>query len=125
MSLFDEQFEDLKKQYPNAEAKSDESGGMNIKIPDAILPPGWNKSQSNIFFKVPVGYPVAKPDCFWVDADVRLASGEAPQNSGFQPIPPESEPKLWFSWHADPWLPNRDTLRSYVGVILSRLSVNK
>lgn len=123
MGLFEEQFEELKKQYPSAENQNDGTGAILVKIPDFSLPTGWSKAKTNLFFKVPVGYPVAKPDCFWVDADLRLQNGNMPKNSGLQAIPPGQEQKLWFSWHINSWIPNQNNLKSYVAIIIKRLNI--
>jgi hypothetical protein len=123
MSIFDEQFIELKKSYPNTEARNDGTGAMNITVPNLDLPDGWSKRQANLYFKVPVGYPVSRPDCFWVDPDIRLANGNMPKNSNMQPLPPEQTPKLWFSWHAEQWQPSRDSLKTYIQIMLNRLKV--
>jgi hypothetical protein len=61
-------------------------------------------------------------DCFWTDADLRLASGANPMNTGGNPIPHIGVPHLWFSWHVGTWNPNNDSLLTYFYVIRRRLS---
>ena len=85
------------------------------------LPPGWNKSQTRIWVVVPVGYPVAKPDCFWTEQDLRLQTGSMPNNTGNTHLPHHNEPLLWFSWHATKWNPNKDTLLTYLRLVEARL----
>lgn len=75
---------------------------------------------------VPLGYPMARPDCFWADASLRLAGGGMPQNSAPTPVPETAEPALWFSWHlTQPWDPARDNLLTWLAVIVGRLGLAK
>lgn len=69
------------------------------------------------------GYPQARPDCFWADGGLRLASGGMPINSAIQVIPdfPELGQLIWFSWHLTSWDPNRDNLVTYLHAIRRRL----
>lgn len=97
------------------------SGAAVVTVPDIELPPGWNKPRTTVYFIAPVGYPMAKPDCFWADPDLRLASGSMPASSGHnagEGVPPGS---VWFSWHANTWNANKDTLLGYLGMIVGRL----
>ncbi len=122
MSVLRAQFEQLKKRFPDAQLTSLSDGSSLVSIPGVALTAGrWSKERTTAYFIAPNGFPVAKPDCFWVEPDVRLASGALPKNSGVQSPPFGDGPKLWFSWHVEPWNPNRDTLTSYAQVILSRL----
>jgi hypothetical protein len=115
------QFEILKSEFPNANLQMLPSGAALIAIPDCRLPSGWSKEKTTIKFLAPVGYPFAKPDCFWIDEQVRLQNGTMPQSSGFNPIPEVDGNHLWFSWHVGPWNPNRDNLSTFIRVIEARL----
>ncbi len=121
MTLVDDQLEDLRKTYPKAQAKAFGDGSLGINIPNFPLPPGWNHSKIGIYFVLPVGYPIAQPDCFWTEDSLRLAGGPTPKNAQVQIAPFDTEPKLWFSWHATPWDPNRDNLTTYARIIADRL----
>lgn len=118
------QFEHLKRKYPHATLIERSDGSAVIKIPDFPVKDDqrWNKNSTTIYFVAPVGYPAAKPDCFWADADLRLASGNVPKNTGNQPLPGIAEPTLWFSWHPSSWNVNSDDLRTYLRVIEDRLA---
>lgn len=120
MNPVEQQFECLKVQFGNASIQSLPNGTFLVTIPALILPAGWNNALTTVKFVIPVGYPLAKPDCFWVDAGLRLASGATPQNTGSNPIPGAAGPQLWFSWHVATWSPSRDTLLTYVRVIQNR-----
>lgn len=103
---------------------SDVAGnGTIVTLPALALPQGWNKSSTSIRFLAPNGYPFAKPDCFWADEDLRLATGAMPQNANCStPVPGSGASALWFSWHTDHWNPGRDDLLTWVASIKERLS---
>ena len=122
MSVLQVQFEELKKRFPPSQLTALSDGSALVSVPGAPLPAGqWNRDRTTVYFIAPNGFPVAKPDCFWAEPDLRLVNGALPKNSAVQSPPFGDGPKLWFSWHVDPWNPNRDTLTSYFWVILSRL----
>ncbi|QPB24578.1 hypothetical protein ISN39_34170 (plasmid) [Rhizobium sp. 007] len=99
------------------------SGAVVVSVPNVSLPEGWNKPSTEIRFVVPAGYPYAALDCFWADSGLRLADGRIPNNTGeSNPIPEDGGTGLWFSWHLQDqkWNPNRDTLSSWMNVVISR-----
>ena len=122
MTLFEEQLEILRSQYPDVAVRHFPSGAILVVLPKVLLAEGWSKNSTAVSFLAPVGYPHAKPDCFWTDGDLRLASGAPPANTGPNPIPEMNESgHLWFSWHTAQWNPNRDSLLTYVNVVKNRL----
>lgn len=113
----------LKLRRPKASTIEVEGSGILITVPEVELPLGWNKTSTEIHFFAPQGYPYAKPDCFWADVDLRLASGAAPQNTGAtNPMPGLEKPAIWFSWHTDQWNASRDDLMTWVASINDRLN---
>ena len=75
-----------------------------------------------IRFLVPPGYPFAQLDCFWADPDLLLAHGATPQNAALNVIPETLQQGMWFSWHLESaWNPNRDTLSTWMNVVIDRL----
>lgn len=78
-SPLDLQFEDVLERYPEAALRQGE-GVTVVSIPGVRLPSGWSKSIVTVHFLVPAGYPHANPDCFNVDADLRLTGGAMPVN---------------------------------------------
>lgn len=122
MGIVEEQFEVLKakEKCVSATLSRNGDGSYVVTIPNYPLPPGWNRSQTTIYFIVPVGYPMAQPDCFWSDPGLFLLSGAVPQNIGNNAAPGLPNNLQWFSWHPQSWSPNSDSLRSYVGVIQKR-----
>lgn len=121
MSPIEVQFQNLKQYEPDASLTPLGDGSYLVLIPSIQLPSGWNKGTTRLLFIAPVGYPFARPDCFWTDQDLRLANGAAPQNSQLNPIPNFPGQYWWFSWHLAAWSPNSDTLFTYLNVIKRRL----
>lgn len=114
------QFNILKEYIPSATLQVLADGTYLISVPYIQLPDGWSKPSTAIHFIAPVGYPLARPDCFWADPDLLLASGSQPQNTGISSIPNLASQHLWFSWHLGSWNPNDDNLMTYINVIKNR-----
>jgi len=114
----------LQERAPGATATVAPGAGWIVCVPNIDLPPGWSKAHSQIRFVAPTGYPFAQPDCFWADADLRLANGNTPQASNpNNALPGSAEPGLWFSWHLQqPWNPNRDDFLTWLAVIRQRFA---
>jgi len=122
MSVIDAQFAELQTRCPPASLTRLGSGAYLITVPDYELPAGWSRPKTTIKFIAPPGYPMAKPDCFWADQDLRVGGSPGiPQSCGHNPIPEVGTPQLWFSWHVATWNPNVDTLLTYFRVIERRL----
>ena len=112
----------LQQQFPGASAARLPSGAYLVTVPDFPVCAGWTLSRTTVWFIVPVGYPYANPDCFWVDKGLQLATGAMPQNSNITVVPETNITGIWFSWHlAHPWNPNTDTLLTWTAVISNRL----
>jgi hypothetical protein len=123
MSTLEQQFEMLKTSQPGATLLPLPDGSHLISIPNVPLPEGWKKDTTDVKFIAPVGYPLARPDCFWADHDLKLFNGNMPQSTGQNPIPFNTGNHLWFSWHLANWNPNDDNLLTYLNVIKRRLHV--
>ena len=121
MDLLDRQFEELQRLYPDARIIRHPDGVATVSLPTFPLPAGWNASSIDVHFLVPLGYPMARPDCFWTGIGLCLATGAPPSNTGQNNSHRLEEPKLWFSYHPASWTPNADTLLTYTRVIDQRL----
>jgi hypothetical protein len=122
MNAVENQLPKLRTEFPSAELTPQPNGSVLVTVRDLALPERlWNKPTTTVYFIAPVGYPMARPDCFWTDPDLRMASGAPPQNTGQQTPPFDSQPKLWFSWHPSSWSANRDDLLTYTRLIQERL----
>lgn len=123
MSVQESHLARLRKVFPAAEVTSLPDGSAAVKVPGIQLPLGrWNMNSTSVYFLVPVGYPMARPDCFWTEWPLRLAGGGMPKNTGSQVPPFSREQMLWFSWHLSSWNPNRDDLLTYVNTIRDRFN---
>jgi hypothetical protein len=120
MSFALQQLPALRERYPQSTVQMLGDGTGVVTVPGIRLHAGWNNSNVTVFFVVPVGYPMARPDCFWTEDNLRLANGGLPKNSALQTVA-WGGTKLWFSWHPSSWNPNHDTLRTYVKVAEARL----
>jgi hypothetical protein len=116
------QLERLQRSFPDATASPLPDGTQLVMVPGVSVPAGWNRPATWVAFIVPVGYPAARPDCFFADPELRLQGEGMPTSSGQQQIPHSGRLGLWFSWHLATWNPGRDDLATYVGVIRERLS---
>lgn len=120
--ILDMQLEQLRERFGDVQTRRLPSGTTLVIVPGIRLPEGWSMPSTTIRFIVPPGYPFGQLDCFWADPDLRLAHGGVPQNSAMNPIPETPEPALWFSWHlTGPWNPNRDTLSTWMNVVIERM----
>jgi hypothetical protein len=101
------------------------TGGHLITVRSVPIRNGWSRSTTDVLFLAPPGFPAARPDCFWVSPQLRLASGAVPQNTNEgTPIPGDpvpARPFTWFSWHLQTWDPNRDRLATFYSAIIKRL----
>lgn len=112
----------VREVFPDAATVAMPDGTVLLNLPEVRLPSGWSHSSTQVMFIVPVGYPLARPDCFFADAWLRLANGGMPNNTGMQPLPTNGIPHLWFSWHLSAWNPATDTLMTYIRVIRDRFN---
>ncbi len=121
MTPIEQQFAILQNYFPTAELKPLPDGSHLVSFPCVELSEGWSQANVQVKFIAPVGYPLAKPDCFWTDVTLRLANNNMPQNAQLNQIPHIGGPYLWFSWHVASWNPNSDSLLTYFYVIKRRL----
>ena len=111
--------EALRRVVPGASSTMLADHTVLITLPDVPLPPGWNRDFTTVWFVAPVGYPGARPDCFWTLAELGLQDGRPPQNSNVQPAP-WADATRWFSWHLQTWNPAGDSLVTFLRVIQDR-----
>jgi hypothetical protein len=116
-------FASLRAVIPDASIQDLPDGTAWVTVPSVrLLPSGaWNADTTSVSFIAPAGYPQARPDCFFADAGLRLASGALPKNSNIQAAPNVPGQYLWFSWHVNQWDPNKDNFITYLNVIKKRL----
>lgn len=115
------QLAQLRHKFPGAAGEALPDGTVLVSVPNIALPVGWNQISTAVRFLAPVGYPTARPDCFFADGTLRLANGGMPANTNVQQLPGGAEVCVWFSWHVAAWNPATDTLVTYLRVIVDRL----
>lgn len=114
------EWEQLASSFPDPSITDGGEGSSLVELPKVLLPVGWSMVAVPVWFLLPVGYPAAQPDCFWTDANLRLASGQTPANSGPQALPLIGAQALWFSWHLTAWRPSHDSVTTYARFCLRR-----
>lgn len=123
MPILAAHFERLKERFPEATLTRLPSGAALVTVPGCPVQPGWPVPKVTIRFLAPNGYPVAKPDCFWVEPKLSL-NGQAavPKNSTYDNQIAETAIKAhWFSWHIDAWSPNRHDFLTWLNICFTRL----
>ncbi len=125
MSIVDDHFAQLQtlanhEYFEGATLSPISNGTYLVTLTGFALPAGWNKPRTNVYFLVPVGYPVARPDTFWTDPGLAPATGGVPMSTGNNQPPGVPPNLLWFSWHPGAWNPNHDNLVNYVSLISRR-----
>lgn len=121
MDLLDSQVDELQRFYPGAALHRRADGTGLIEIHEFPLPKGWNADLTTVYFVVPLGYPMARPDCFWTSVELRLVTGGVPANTGMNGGHGLPQEKLWFSYHPSTWNPNLDRLLTYAYLVRRRL----
>lgn len=109
----------LRERHPEAYLEATDGTNRLLLVPGVPLPPGWGITLATVAVMIPGGYPQARLDCFYVEGDLRLASGAEPQSSGMQQVGNRS--MRWFSWHLGDWNPQEVDLDRYVRSCEGRL----
>lgn len=102
----------LRTSYPGAHTEPTSDGMTMLHVPAITVDSGWNRTEVALMIMIPAGYPHVKPDCFYADADLRLASGAEPGNSTIQVL--SGRQYRWFSWHLTSWDAAKDGLEQFV-----------
>lgn len=119
IDALDRQIHVVRSRYPDASIAAQPDGSQLVHVPSVPLPAGWSAWSTGIWFFLPAGYPTVRPDCFYADSELRLASGAEPGSSSVQML--SGTPRRWFSWHVTSWDETRDGLAQYVRFIERRL----
>jgi hypothetical protein len=120
-SVADSHLAALRRRWKRASLIGLADGTRLVTVPGMSLPDGWNQTETTVHFLVPVGFPISRPDCFYADANLKLANGNLPMNANVQAMPGSTSQQLWFSWHLASWNPAVDTLMTFMRVIEDRL----
>jgi len=118
MDAINAQLEEVRRHHSMAHLEAS-SGHRVLVVPDLRLPSGWCKETATVRVLVPAGYPHVKPDCFFTEATLRLATGAEPASSNLQAV--LGGQYRWFSWHLAAWDPVNGSLAQYVRFCQQRL----
>lgn len=94
-----QELELLRRRFPNLEYAE---AAHWIKAPNYRLTPGWNRSETDVAFQIPVGYPGTPPYGIYVPAGILFNS--ARPNNYSEPAP--SQPPFAGSWGIFSWRPD-------------------
>jgi hypothetical protein len=85
------------------------------------LPDAFSPNVVRLLVKLPPSFPDGAPDMFWLNPQVRTATGGAPQGTSVEAVLGEQWQR--FSWHLLPgaWRPGTSTLRDYMRCVRARL----
>ena len=119
IDLVGAQLQSLRKRHPSARVEQASDGQRCLVVPDVKTVPGWNVDRVTLRVVIPAGYPHTKLDCFYTEAQLRLASGAEPQSSALQPA--FGGQYRWFSWHVGTWDASTASLDQYVNFCRRRL----
>lgn len=113
------QLSNVQRRYPGATIEVTPEGQQILAVPDVPTGVGWSRDRVTIRVLIPVGFPNVKLDCFYTEADLKLASGAEPGNSSMQAVFGGSH--RWFSWHVNSWDPSNDGLDQFLRFCERRL----
>jgi hypothetical protein len=122
--ILEAHFARLKVRHPNATLTALPSGAGLIDVPSRRLCDGWSAQEVTVRLIAPNGYPVAAPDCFWVDPNLTFGNQQMPKNSAINNIIPETKIAAhWFSWHVlqGRWSASMHDLLTWFGLCEERL----
>lgn len=96
-------------------------GWTFLVINDYPLPDAFSPNVVRLLVKLPPSFPDGAPDMFWLNPQVRTASGGAPQGTSDEAVLGGNWQR--FSWHLLPgaWRPGTSTLRDYMRCVRARL----
>lgn len=115
----DRDLEELRAEGLEPEVHKQPNEWVFLVFPAFTLPAHFSKAVSRLLIKIPPNYRAAKPDMFWLDADVALKAGGMPAGACQESVLGESWVR--FSWHLQNWMPDRDRLLTFINFIRARL----
>lgn len=119
MDVLSSQLADLQRRHTGAHLVAQGGGAYLLVVPEVPLGGGWSLTSTTVTVLIPAGFPHVKPDCFYADAGLRLATGAEPAASNIQSV--FGRQYRWFSWHITTWHPTSGSLDQYMHVCESRL----
>jgi len=95
----------LRTRYPDLEFRAE---GRWVRLPGYVLPPGWNRAETDVAFQIPTQYPGNPPYGFYVPAGLTFGA-QRPNNCADNNTPPFGGTWMLFSWQPETnWVPTND-----------------
>jgi Prokaryotic E2 family E len=94
-----------------------EPGFTNLVISNFPLPPGLSTDKADVLFRLPLGFPDATPDMFWVSPALQTSAGN--QIPGTE-MTENHVGRSWQRWSrhiAVQWRPGIDNLGTYLAYV--------
>ena len=106
-SRIEEELALLRTYFPHVDYNEQ---GQWIRIRDYVLPPGWNRSVTDIVLQIPPAYPSGHPYGFYTPSGIRFRDAEpGSYKDTADNKPPFDGTWGFFSWTPeDPWRPTTD-----------------
>lgn len=96
---------------------SSEAGMTALVLKDFPVPPGLSSGHVDLLLRLPVGFPDATPDMFWVSPSLTTAAGS--QLPGTD-VTEAHVGRTWQRWSrhiAQQWRPGIDNLETYLAYV--------
>jgi Prokaryotic E2 family E len=85
------------------------------------LPAGYARDVVDLLLRLPLQFPEAAPDMFWMDPTVHYANGRAPVATNPEIILGRSWQRWSRHFAGSPWRPGIDDLQSFYRLIMTTL----
>ncbi len=99
-----------------------EANMISVVIFDVELPSGYEPQKVDLLLRLPLQFPQAPPDMFWIDPVVTYVGGAVPPQTQ---VREHHMDRSWQRWSRhfgmSHWRPGVDDLRSYMTLIRSTL----
>ena len=112
------EIEKLRTEFGGCEVRPQPDGSVVLALGPVALDSGWGQAESRVFLVVPPGYPDQRPQSFFADGGLKLASGSEPKCSGQNTV--AGEPATYFCWNPQVWDPSKDDLWKYAKLMAER-----
>lgn len=93
MNIIERQILDMQNEWPGTEVFKLKNGGSLVFVPSVRLrPKKFNAAHADIWFDVPLGYPLAPPQDFYIPTTLSMAHGGGIPNTALIDEVPYTEP---------------------------------
>jgi len=110
------------KQYDFSVGR-DTAGFVCVIIRGLKLASIYKQRVADLLVRLPPGFPMARPDMFWTEPHIQLATGAFPVCANTFDV--NYDGRQWQRWSrhldASQWRPGRDNLQTFLGIIRREL----